>query len=162
MKKLILIAFCVFGFGTVFSQITQYQVISTSGDFYKKENASLSWTLGECVTETLVSTNTILTQGFQQSHYYVTAINNVVINGLKVNVFPNPSTDYITVSFENRINNQNFTIEIFDLQGKILFTDKFEADKAQLNMSQYVSGIYLLKVTDNDNQNSSNFKIQKN
>jgi hypothetical protein len=42
------------------------EVISSSGGYFDNTNASLSWTLGEPVIETLTETNAILTQGFHQ------------------------------------------------------------------------------------------------
>jgi hypothetical protein len=42
------------------------EVISSSGGYFENTNASVSWTLGETVTETFIGTNVNLTQGFQQ------------------------------------------------------------------------------------------------
>jgi len=161
MKKFVLIAFCVFGFGTAFSQTAKPEVVATAGDYFKNAEASLSWTIGECVTETFGSTNMVLTQGFQQSHYIVTAINDVAMNMLTINAFPNPATDFITVSIENYSPNQLFTLVLCDLQGRILFTEKVNADKTQLNMSEYAQGVYFVKVIDNGNKVSQTFKIRK-
>ena len=48
------------------AQSVSPEVIASSGDYYKNENISLSWTLGEIATETYSNGSVILTQGFQQ------------------------------------------------------------------------------------------------
>lgn len=48
------------------AQSVSPEVISSSGDYFVGANGSLSWTLGEIATETFISGNIILTQGFQQ------------------------------------------------------------------------------------------------
>ncbi|MCB2218849.1 MAG: hypothetical protein KQI35_00535 [Bacteroidetes bacterium] len=48
------------------AQTVSPQVIATSGDYFEGTGVSLSWTLGELVTETFAAGDIILTQGFQQ------------------------------------------------------------------------------------------------
>ena len=63
LRKTILLIFMLFGFGSVFSQTNQPEVITSAGDFFKPNTSTptLSWTLGECITETYSSANNILT-----------------------------------------------------------------------------------------------------
>jgi len=48
------------------AQSVSPEVIATSGDYYENANISISWSLGEVVTETFTGASIILTQGFQQ------------------------------------------------------------------------------------------------
>jgi len=48
------------------AQITSPEVISSSGAYFSNTSGSMSWTLGETVTETFSNGSNILTQGFQQ------------------------------------------------------------------------------------------------
>lgn len=50
----------------VFSQSLSPEVISSSGDHFQNAGGSISWTLGETVTETFTGASIVLTQGFQQ------------------------------------------------------------------------------------------------
>lgn len=160
MKKTLLIAFCVFGFGTAFCQSTKPEIISASGDYFTNANATLSWTIGECITETYSSSGNILTQGFQQSKYLITAVDKVAKNNLKINIFPNPSSDFINVAFDNNLKEQSYTLKLFDMQGKELLTQKINTNQTRLAMKQYATGVYFLKITDTNNQ-SSNYQIIK-
>ena len=49
----------------------------------------------------------------------------------------------------------------FDSQGKILFLDKYSSDFIQLDMKNYSSGFYMLKVKVPESKILQNFKIQK-
>jgi len=162
MRKTLLIAFCVFGFGTVYSQTTRSDVISTSGDYYKNTSASLSWTLGECVTETLVTVNTKLTQGFQQTSYIITAFDDAAANNMKICIYPNPTTNFINIEFEDQLSNKEYTLKLFDLMGNLLLIQSINSDETQLEMSPYTNGVYFLTIIDNSSNTVQNFKIQKN
>jgi len=59
-------------------QVKAQQVIASAGGYYEGENISLSWTLGEPVTETFSAGSVILTQGFQQPYnFYIQQILNI-------------------------------------------------------------------------------------
>jgi hypothetical protein len=62
MKKSILFLI-VFAFAALSSQAKAQQVIASAGGYYEGENISLSWTLGEPVTETFSAGGVILTPG---------------------------------------------------------------------------------------------------
>ncbi len=51
-------------------QVFSQEVIATAGGYYEGENFSVSWTLGEPVTETFTGADVILTQGFQQPYSF--------------------------------------------------------------------------------------------
>jgi hypothetical protein len=51
---------------SIFAQSIERDVVASSGDYYESGGISLSWTLGEIATETYISGDNILTQGFQQ------------------------------------------------------------------------------------------------
>ena len=48
------------------AQTTSPEIIASSGAYFSNASGSLSWTLGEPVTETFINGSNILTQGFQQ------------------------------------------------------------------------------------------------
>lgn len=49
------------------SQSIERDVVSSSGDYFENENLSVSYTIGEIVTETFIGEGLILTQGFHQT-----------------------------------------------------------------------------------------------
>lgn len=59
-------------------QAKAQQVIATAGGYSIGETVTLSWTLGEPITETLAGDEVILTQGFQQPYsFYLQQILNI-------------------------------------------------------------------------------------
>ncbi len=162
MKKIIFVILFLAGIIQVFAQSGKHDVIASSGEFFSNSSSSISWTLGECVTETFTATGNTLTQGFQQSLYVVTSINELTIEGISVKAYPNPVSDLINISVKTENSVQKpVLVMLFDSQGKILISDKFNTDLIQLDMSHYSSGFYLLKVASQENKTSKNFKIQK-
>lgn len=66
MKRYFILISIIGCFLNISGQTLTPEVISSSGGYFENTNASLSWTLGETVTETFSGTNVILTQGFHQ------------------------------------------------------------------------------------------------
>lgn len=161
MKRIIIISICLFEFITAFCQTVKPEIITTSGDFFVNANSSLSWSIGECITETFITTNAILTQGFQQSHYIITRIDDFASGAMIINVFPNPASDFIDVEIENRNNDQAYTLKLFDLQGRELFSNELNTNKSQLNLRQYIKGVYFLMILDRNNSFIRYYKIEK-
>lgn len=164
MKKTILIILYVFGFGSVFCQTNQLEVITTSGDYFKPSptSPSLSWTAGEPVTETFSSSGNVLTQGFQQSNYNITAIDEVKVKDISINVFPNPTSDFITIAITSlNGTNADYVVALYDLQGQLLYTANYSNTEFELDLSSYPTGTYILTVLTKENQTVQNFKIQK-
>ena len=143
MKKIIFVVFVIVCFTHSYAQTARLDVIANSGEFFSNPNHSLSWTLGECVTETFTAIGNTLTQGFQQSLYVVTSIDELTIEGNTVSVYPNPVSDLINISVKtgNSIL-KPYKIELFDSQGKILYLNQFNSDLIQLDMSKYSGGFY--------------------
>lgn len=138
------------------------QVVASSGGFTQNGNYSVSWTLGEPVIATAQSGSTTLTQGFQQPNYNVTAITTQVLQGFDVNVFPNPTSDYITVGWITNKENTLY-ITLFDLAGKMISQKSYSAadEKVSINLSQLASAQYLLEVKDKTNSATKIFRIEK-
>lgn len=67
-----------------------------------------------------------------------------------VQLFPNPSTDKITISLNDL--SQETQLSIFTISGQKIASEKYRnADSIELNVSGFQSGIYFLKVeTEND------------
>ena len=77
MKKILSFLFII-AFAFLSFQAKAQQVIASAGGYYEGENISLSWTLGEPVTETFSAGGVILTQGFQQPYnFYIQQILNI-------------------------------------------------------------------------------------
>ena len=135
-------------FSTIISTKAQ-EVVSSSGNYQETSSGSLSWTIGEPITETATNGNT-LTQGFQQSGITVTNITELNTE-LNVSVFPNPTNEFVKiVSSEDR----DYTIQLFNISGKLLVEKEINKTDNTINMNEFTNGTYLLKITNKNETNT--------
>jgi len=144
-----------------YCQSISESVISSTGDFYTNANTSLSWTLGECVTETFNATNNIITQGFQQYYYSVTAVENCLPDEYNIYAYPNPASNFINICFDLPVKKDVF-IELFDINGNKLFSKSSNSkNNFQIDITTFSSSIYFLKIIENKDKLLKTFKIIK-
>ena len=72
-------------------------------------------------------------------------------------VFPNPSSDVINISLDK---GQLLKIELFSITGRLIFKKDLNSRTYALNISDYPSGVYLVRVF-NQNNDIVNTKILK-
>ncbi len=162
MKKCIILILLFIWYFQVYSQSNDYNVVPSSGDYFTSADYSLSWTLGECITETYHANEIILTQGFQQSMFLITSLDEFTIEGFSVKVYPNPFTDFINIiAAYITMPDKSIRIELFDANGKVLFVNEFSSNGIQIDMTGYLGGVYFLKVINTENKIHRNFKILK-
>jgi hypothetical protein len=76
------------------------------------------------------------------------------ISDLNINVFPNPTSEFINI-----INTKKFnTLEIYNLDGKLLFNSNMKEGQNTFNISFLSNGIYFARLTDN-NLNTKTIKV---
>jgi len=75
-------------------------------------------------------------------------------------IYPNPTDGKITIGVKNN-NLKDLSIDIFDLEGKMLNSSKIESNFETLDISQYNSGTYILTVNDKNGAVLSSNKIIK-
>ena len=65
-------------------------------------------------------------------------------NQLPISVNPNPTTGMVEVTLPQGYENQ--TVEVYDVQGKLLQSQHLQNGKATFNLSEYPNGVYVIKV----------------
>src|SRR6187549_2514227 len=170
MKTIIPILLCL-PFASAFGQAPDPFIVSTQGGYAKGSTMSLSWTIGDLVTETSQVDESIYTQGFQQPTISVQEmdpnqikditllsqehgrpvvetssdnLNNGIADDLKATVYPNPFGADITVNVENE--KQEYFLEIFDPSGVLLFREQSSNPQEILNLNQLPVAQYLLRI----------------
>jgi hypothetical protein len=141
------------------SLVYAQEVVSSNGDSKSAAGVEVSWTVGEAVIETFMGGSITLTQGFQQSKLTVTAVSDLLIPGLEIKVYPNPTPDIITIHFSEYIENALYFL--YDLRGKLLENQRINSAATEINMDKYASGQYILKLTNRSRQPIQTFKIVK-
>ncbi|MBN2484894.1 MAG: T9SS type A sorting domain-containing protein [Bacteroidales bacterium] len=120
-------------------------------------NGSLSWTLGEVVTETHKPSNATLTQGFQQSGLSITVENNFTEMYIEVTVYPNPTTGILHLLTDVT---ETLQYQLFDINGSVLKSGETLSASEELDLSALPPAVYYLKIT-RGNQVQKTFQIVK-
>lgn len=84
-------------------------------------------------------------------NYSITSIEKTE-NTLELTIFPNPSSDIITIEFD-AVKKENYTIQISNALGQIVFRDDlvqfFGVYSNQINLSTFKKGMYFVSFTSN-------------
>ena len=160
MKKFSLLLPVVLCFG-VFGLQAQ-QVVTTSGRNATGAGGTSSYTVGQIVYNTYTGTNGSAAQGVQQPFEIsvVTGIEEALGISLEIMVYPNPTTEFITLKIENH-EVLNLRYQLYDINGSLLQDNKIVSNETSIVMSSLVPATYFLKVTDNK-KIVKTFKIIKN
>lgn len=76
---------------------------------------------------------------------YLTGVSEDLENDKSIVLYPNPASDFFTLNTDN-INLLNATINIYDVVGKLVSSEKLLKDQQQINVSDLVEGAYLVEV----------------
>jgi len=161
LKPPLVAALLVFGSRVCLAQANlQPEVFASAGSYFISPNVSLSWTLGEPLSETDLYPSGYLTQGFQQpTSIIVTSVNTINPANDYVSAFPNPFTSSFYV--KNNGDGKNLWVELTDMEGKTIFKKNMSAPQEEFDISSYANGIYFLKVFNADNQLIKTLKVDK-
>ena len=78
-----------------------------------------------------------------------------------IDIFPNPSKDFISVQFNNPQYIDNYSLYITDLNGKVLYKNTALKEHIQIDISSFSEGVYFLKTIDKQTKSASVHKIIK-
>ena len=137
-------------FAIVQAQTMDHYIIAAQGDESRGNQMTLSWTIGDLVTETSVFNHSVMTQGFQQPTIEIREIgseNPVTTNpssDLGAQVFPNPFGTEITVTVENAA--EGYFLEIYNLTGNLLTRTQSINPQEVINMTNYPVTQYILRI----------------
>lgn len=67
-----------------------------------------------------------------------------------INIYPNPTKGFVYINSDILNDQNNYTIKIYDNFGKLVL-EKMKNDETQLDISNFVNGIYHILLIDNEN-----------
>tara|TARA_B110000977_G_scaffold69035_1_gene93712 strand:- start:539 stop:1015 length:477 start_codon:yes stop_codon:yes gene_type:complete len=139
--------------------ISQEIISSTNGDS-SGSGGSSSYTIGQVFFNTIESDNGSLVQGVQQPFEFQTLSTPALLTvQLTAVTYPNPTTDFVLLKIlDTALENLQYTL--FDLNGKTIVSKKINSFSTKITMKNFATGMYLLKLTKN-NQPLKTFKIIK-
>jgi len=153
-KTITSMAFLLLGLGGLHAQ----QSPTATGGEATGTGGTASYSVGQVVYTTNTGTNGSVAQGVQQPYEISTTvgINETSIN-LELSVYPNPTTNYLTLKTDD---NTNMSYQLYDLQGKVIENKKVSSNATNISLEGQPTATYFLNVVKN-NQIVKTFKIIK-
>lgn len=97
--------------------------------------------------------------------YITTSTEGVaVLDNAKINVFPNPTTDFVTVDLELDNVSENVEVQITDVNGRTLATQNFsnvQNNKFTFDVKNYAAGNYFIRVQTEEGFKTKHFTVIK-
>ena len=138
------------------------QSTNISGGNATGTGGSVSYSVGQMSYTTNTGTNGSACQGVQQPYeiYKVTSVDEAKDLNINLSAFPNPTFDNLTLKIESE-STKNLSYLLFDMNGKLLATQKLDGAETKIAMNNYAAATYFIKITENNNTLKT-FKIIKN
>ena len=139
---------------------TSHQVLSATGGDATGSGGSVAFSVGQIVYTTSTGTTGSVAQGVEQAYEISSVgIKETALN-ISLSVFPNPTSDYLTLKVED-YNNEALSYHLIDEQGKLVLNEQITNQDTQVAMSTLARGIYFINVLQ-ANKKIQTFKIIKN
>jgi hypothetical protein len=141
-------------------------VISVTGNTSNENMGMLSYSAGETITGSLISSPSPvngLTQGFQQPSLLFWGSGDVNQGINAVEVYPNPVIKNLTILFTIRTS-KLLHVDLFSGQGTLYRTEDYNVSESgwiNVEMEDFSYGLYLLHVYSTDKLIDRIFKIEK-
>ena len=162
-KNLILSAVLLLGLGL--TGLQAQESINATGGNTSGSGGSASYSVGQVVYTTNTGTNGSVAEGVQQAFEIsvLTGLEEAKGINLSVTAYPNPTTDYLTLEVDASTmhSTQSMMYQLYDMQGKLLQSEKITGNETSIVMSNLVPATYFVKVVQG-NKEVKTFKIIKN
>ncbi len=143
------------------STVSAQTSVNATGGNVSGSGGSASYSVGQVVYTTHTGTNGSVAQGVQQPYEIsvVSAIEEAKGITLSVSAYPNPTSDYLILEVTD-FSLSPLTFYLYDMNGKLLQTQKITNNLTSIVMSNLVPATYFVKVIQEKNEVKT-FKIVK-
>ena len=162
MNKILLLFILISWSNYLYSQEVSLEIVSTAGETFQGNSMQIDWTLGELAITTLQNSDHQITQGFHQPNYIATIVDELPEEIGQVNVFPNPTSDWLEITFSLNQTNEIQTL-LYDIHGRLILKkeNKGQIISEHISLKELPNGNYFLTILIDKDQYSKTYKIQK-
>lgn len=134
------------------SPTTAQVSLNAAGGNGSGSGGKVSYSLGQVVYTTNTASTGSVAQGVQQSFEIseVSGMEDVDGISLKISAYPNPTTDYLTLSIKDNIftsyDSSPMSYQLYDIRGKLLQNDIIISNQTSIVMSNLAPASYFIKV----------------
>ena len=176
MKHYLILLLCLPLTGLL-AQNSDHHILSAQGDYSRGESISLSWSIGDLVTEAVILDESVVTQGFHQPVISVREIKPTIpadhhavdsrgetspvseSEDFTATVYPNPFGNDITVEVQNTTG--DYFLEIFSQDGTLLSSDRSNLVRQVMQLQELPPAHYVLQIRTPDAAQFKAFHIIK-
>lgn len=145
--------FAVAGALSFRAQTVTPTVLSNQGGYSALSGGSISWSIGEPVSESWYNGPHTITNGFHQPELNFILMIKEQGTDASVLVYPNPVKEIINVNFTG-LKEGNYKIQLIDNIGKLLYSSETEISEShnfyQMKIGEVAAGNYFLRVDSKD------------
>ena len=69
---------------------------------------------------------------------------NTIIS--RVSVYPNPTSNMLNIDIENNNIIANYTVQICDVNGKVVYSSFLNSEHLEIDLSSYAKGVYIIRL----------------
>ncbi len=151
----------VLAFSLSLSTLSAQESVNATGSNASGSGGSVNYSVGQVVYTSNTGTNGSVAQGVQQPYEIsvITGIKEAKSTNLSVSAYPNPTTDYLTLSIEE-FDISDLSYQLYDVNGKLLQSEKITGNQTNIAMTNLVPATYFIKVVKHNKQVKM-FKIIK-
>jgi len=141
MKTAILLFFVLYT-----SHLCAQQVISTCGTSFSDGTTSISWTLGEMVTETMETNSGIITHGLHQTLLEVSTSETHFPQSDFIMAYPNPAHDFILLHLTGK-DLKGMKYALYNATGNLLLEGTIDEEITKISFIPLPPAVYFIKIT---------------
>ena len=129
-------------------QLQAQQATLSSGGNGTGTGGSFAYSIGQTVYTAQSNSATSLSKGVQQGFelFLITGLEDEDRFGLAATVFPNPTSNYLTVEIKNYSPDTAMEIFLFDVKGQQVLRQQVVDVQTQLQMEHLSAALYVLKL----------------
>jgi hypothetical protein len=132
--------------------------IDSGGTSAQGGTLKMVYTIGEVAVQEKTTGTFHISEGFISPNLFNTVGTDEYTPIAGVNIFPNPTADVLTISFEKV---SKYDISIFDLYGKLIQNKKTGDPQTEIHVSHLSPGTYWIIIKDDANKTYAVYKIIK-
>ncbi|MCT4580522.1 MAG: T9SS type A sorting domain-containing protein [Flavobacteriales bacterium] len=145
----------------VLGGVNAQEALPASGGDASGSGGSASYSIGQAVYSSQTGSEGSVLQGVQQPYEISTTVGIEKTEiSLNLSTYPNPATDRLTLNIDN-YSKEALIFQLYDLNGKVLATEKITDNISEIDMQAFPAGTYLLNVM-NNKELIKTFRILKN
>lgn len=135
--KITLLCLCLY-----FTSEAQQNIVA-SGENAAFATGWVSYSIGQIDYETSSNANGTITRGVQQP-YEISSASIDVVNSLEINLFPNPTSDFIYLTVGDLSNNLSY--QLTDANGRLIQSARILEASTQIDVQHLSTAAYFLNV----------------